>query len=71
MDRGRTLATMRAELNAMLMPAQAVKTSYAGAAPVAAATPVFWSAADGEQVKETAGELSMTCAVNVFAWREP
>lgn len=71
MDRGRTLAAMRAELDAMLAPAQAVKTSYAGPAAVTAATPVFWSEAGSEQVTETAGELSTMCAVEVFAWREP
>ncbi len=71
MDRGRTLAAMRAELDLMLAPRQAAKTSCAVAIPVTAATPVFWSALASEQVKEAAGELSMTCAVDVFAWREP
>ncbi|WP_419805138.1 hypothetical protein [Terriglobus sp.] len=71
MDRGRTLAAMRAELDVMLAPGQAVKTSHAGASAIEAATPVFWSTAAGEQVKETPGELRMLCAVEVFAWREP
>ena len=71
MDRGRTLAAMRAELDAMLLPGQAAKTSYAGPAPVLAATPVFWSSVAHEEVKETAGELRLRCAVEVFAWREP
>ena len=71
MDRGRTLAAMRAELDALLKPGQAVKTGYAGPSAVTAVTPVFWSGVATEQVKETAGELSMTCAVDVFAWREP
>ena len=71
MDRGRTLAAMRGELDAMLRPAQAAKTSYGGATPVAAATAVFWGAPAMEAVKQTAGELSMTCAIEVFAWREP
>lgn len=71
MDRGRVLAAMRAELDAMLAPGQAVKTSYAAAAAVAAATPVFWSTVTDEQVSETAGVLTLQCAVEVFAWREP
>lgn len=70
MDRGRTLAAMHAELSAMLLPAQAIKTSYAGPAPVVAATPVFWGQIAMEQATETAGELSLTCTVDVFAWRE-
>ena len=71
MDRGRELAAMRAELQAMLTPAQAPKVSYAGPAVATAATPVFWSEIVSEEVKETAGELRLQCAVEVFSWREP
>ena len=71
MDRGRTMAAMRAELDAMLLPGQAIKASYAGGTAAAAATPVFWSGLVAEQAKETADTLSTVCSVDVFAWREP
>ena len=70
MDRGRVLAAMRAELAAMLAPGSAAKASYSGAAPVPAATPVFWSAVAPEELKEAVGTLTAMYAVDVFAWRE-
>lgn len=71
MDRGRVLAAMRAELAAMLAPGSAGKASYFGATPVAATTPVFWSALVTEELKEGVDTVTATYAVDVFAWREP
>ena len=70
MDRGRALAAMRGELGSMLLPAQAMKTSYAGEAPVAALTPVFWSDVTEEKRIETAGRVQCAVTVVVFAWKE-
>lgn len=71
MDRGRVLASMHAELDAMLASGSAAKASYAGTVPVQAATPVFWNAVAAEQVKESTDTLSAVYTVDVFAWREP
>ncbi|GAA3752798.1 hypothetical protein [Terriglobus aquaticus] len=71
MDRGRTMAAMRAELQSLLAAGSAAKASYAGASATAAATPVFWSGVVAEDLKETADTLNAAYSVDVFAWREP
>ena len=72
MDRGRLLAAMDAELAATVSaaPQHAVKRNYAGAAPAAMATNVFWGDAAFGAVVVEGERLERVATVAVFCYQE-
>ncbi len=72
MDRGRALATMDAELLAMLSqePRNAVKTEYSGNTPTALATRVWWGDASVGEAKVVGERLQRSVTAAVMSYEE-
>ncbi|MBS1813598.1 MAG: hypothetical protein JSS87_01850 [Acidobacteria bacterium] len=68
--RGRQRNAMCAELDAMLLPAMAVKKAFSGSGAVAMATNIFWCEQGERVVKEKGELLETTATVLVMSYLE-
>lgn len=70
LTRGREMSAMQAELDAMLLPAWAVKKRFSEDGAVAMGTNVFWCEVGERVVKVKEALLEATAVVTVMAYRE-